>query len=271
LLPILGWQLWAFRAAELGVASLLAVEFTTREDRRAGSINLYWRRPRCFQADDVAFAYIFARHAAVALEHSLEIHGLNVALDGRKLIGQAQGILIERHGLDEKRAFEVLRRYSQDHNLKLRQLAEYLVSTRGLPDRDDLTEPPRQVRRLWRVPGSAAFGFLDSGALHQEVRVGRRGYPPEFRRKVLDLLEEGRSVAQVAHDLDISEQSIYTWRRQDRIDKGLVPGLTSGEKAELTAAKKRIAELETELKVTRRAVELLREEASPKDASRRSK
>ena len=100
--------------------------------------------------------------------------------------------------------------------------------------------------------------------------MGRRGYPPEFRRKVLDLLE-GRSVAQVAHDLDISEQSIYTWRRQDRIDKGLVPGLTSGEKAELTAAKKRIAELETELKVTRRAVELLREEASPKDASRRSK
>jgi len=40
--------------------------------------------------------------------------------------------------------------------------------------------------------------------------LGRRGFPPEFRRKVLDLLEEGRSVAQVAHDLDISEQSIYT-------------------------------------------------------------
>jgi transposase len=101
--------------------------------------------------------------------------------------------------------------------------------------------------------------------------LGRRGYPPEFRRKVLDLLEEGRSVAQVAHDLDISEQSIYTWRRQDRIDKGLVPGLTSKEKSELTAANKRIAELETELKAARRAVELLREEASPKGGSRRSK
>ena len=64
--------------------------------------------------------------------------------------------------------------------------------------------------------------------------MGRRGYPPEFRRKVLDLVEEGRSVAQVAHDLEISAQSIYTWRRQDRIDKGRVPGLTSGEKAELS-------------------------------------
>lgn len=101
--------------------------------------------------------------------------------------------------------------------------------------------------------------------------MGRRGYPPEFRRKVLDLLEEGRTVVQVAHDLDISEQSIYTWRRQDRIDKGLVPGLTSKEKSELTAANKRIAELETELKAARRAVELLREEASPKGGSRRSR
>lgn len=41
--------------------------------------------------------------------------------------------------------------------------------------------------------------------------MGRRGYPPEFRRKVLDLLEAGRSVAEVAHDLDISDQSIYSW------------------------------------------------------------
>lgn len=95
--------------------------------------------------------------------------------------------------------------------------------------------------------------------------------PPEFRRKVLDLIEEGRTVAQVAHDLDISEQSIYTWRRQDRIDKGLVPGLTSKEKSELTAANRRIAELETELKAARRAVELLREEASPEGGSRRSR
>jgi transposase-like protein len=38
--------------------------------------------------------------------------------------------------------------------------------------------------------------------------------------------------------LEISEQSIYVWRRQDRVDKGLIPGLTSAEKAELTAAKK---------------------------------
>jgi transposase-like protein len=82
---------------------------------------------------------------------------------------------------------------------------------------------------------------------------------------VLDLLEAGRSVADVAHDLGISEQSIYTWRRQDRIDRGWMAGLTSSEKAELTAAKKRIAELA----VSRRAIELLKEEVRPKGGSRR--
>lgn len=100
--------------------------------------------------------------------------------------------------------------------------------------------------------------------------MGRRGYPPEFRRKVLDLLESGRSVAEVARDLQISDQSIYSWRRQDRIDRGLVPGLTSAEKAELIAARKRIADLEIELKTTRRAMELVRGVVPPKGGSKRS-
>jgi transposase-like protein len=42
----------------------------------------------------------------------------------------------------------------------------------------------------------------------------RRGYPPKFRSKVVDLVEAGRSVADVARDLGISDQPIYTWRRQ---------------------------------------------------------
>ena len=100
--------------------------------------------------------------------------------------------------------------------------------------------------------------------------MGRRGYPPEFRRKVLDLVEAGRPIAEVAKALGISGQSIYTWRRQDRIDRGLVPGLTSSEKSELAAAKRRIAELETELQAMRRAMELVREWC-PKGGSRRSR
>jgi hypothetical protein len=58
--------------------------------------------------------------------------------------------------------------------------------------------------------------------------------------------------------------------RQDRIDRGLEPGLASGEKAELAAAKRRIAEQETELQATRRAVKLVRQ-VVPKCASRPSR
>jgi transposase-like protein len=100
--------------------------------------------------------------------------------------------------------------------------------------------------------------------------MGRRGYPDEFRRRVLDLIAAGRKVAQVADDLGISEQTIYTWRRQDRVDRGLEAGLTSAEKAELVAARKRIRELEAEVAVHRRATELLKDQACPKGGSRPS-
>jgi GAF domain-containing protein len=132
------WPRWAARANALGVVSLLAVELTTVDDQRLGSINSYWTRPRDITPDDAAFMSIFARHAALALAQAWDEDGLNVALDGRKLIGQAQGILMERYDLDEARAFEVLRRYSQDHNIKLRDVAAYLMATRQLPILGDL-------------------------------------------------------------------------------------------------------------------------------------
>lgn len=97
-------------------------------------------------------------------------------------------------------------------------------------------------------------------------------YPPEFRRRVLDLIAAGRSVASVAEDLGVSAQTIYNWRRQDAIDRGEAAGLTSLEHAELKAARRRIAELEAELAVTRRANELLKARVvSPKDGSRQSR
>lgn len=98
-----------------------------------------------------------------------------------------------------------------------------------------------------------------------------RRYPAEFRRKVLDLVAAGRPVAQVAHDLQISAQAIYTWRRQQLIDSGQIPGLSSTDQAELVAARKRIAELENELAIHRRAAELLGDVVPPKGATRRSR
>ena len=82
------------------------------------------------------------------------------------------------------------------------------------------------------------------------------------------MLAAGRKVANVARDLGVSEQTVYGWRRQEQIDRGLEPGLSTAERAELAVAKRRIRELEAELAVHRRAAELLKETAHPKDGSR---
>ncbi|MGY1524136.1 transposase [Streptomyces sp. MN3] len=97
-----------------------------------------------------------------------------------------------------------------------------------------------------------------------------RSYPPEFRRRVLDLVASGRKVAEVAQLLGVSDQTIYNWRRQHLIDTGQIPGTTSGDQAELVTARKRIAELETELAIHRRAAELLGEATRPKGGTKPS-
>ena len=97
-----------------------------------------------------------------------------------------------------------------------------------------------------------------------------RSYPAEFRRKVLDLVEAGTPVAEIAEQLGVTGQTIYNWRNQDLIDRGLRPGVTTAESVELAAVRRRIRELEAELAVTKRANELLREQINPKGGSRSS-
>jgi putative transposase len=111
--------------------------------------------------------------------------------------------------------------------------------------------------------------FCGVGLLDFMLMIPRRGQhaqelPAGVRSKVLDLLKAGRTVAQIAHDLQISDQTIYTWRRQSLVDAGQEPGLTSVEKAELASARRRIAELETELAIHQRATELLKEAVRPR-------
>jgi transposase-like protein len=79
-----------------------------------------------------------------------------------------------------------------------------------------------------------------------------------FDEGFFDLLAAGLGVGDVARDLGISDQTVYDWRRQARIDRGLESGLTSGERAELQAARRRIRDLEAELAIHRKAAELLK-------------
>jgi response regulator NasT len=89
------------------------------------------RVPLDGDADDAA-AQLAA--GAVALHRaSGPLDADDRGLAARTLIGQAQGILMERFSLDADRAFQVLRRYSQDGNVKLAEVARRVVQTGALP------------------------------------------------------------------------------------------------------------------------------------------
>lgn len=96
-----------------------------------------------------------------------------------------------------------------------------------------------------------------------------RQYSPQFRQRVLALLEEGRKVEPLADELGISSATIYRWRHQGRVDAGMVAGTTSADAVALADAKRRIRQLEEELKATRLAASMLRDEGiRPKGGSR---
>jgi transposase len=96
-----------------------------------------------------------------------------------------------------------------------------------------------------------------------------RSYAPEFRRRVVELVRSGRSVAVVAAEIGVSEATVYRWWAQDRIDRGERPGLSSVERSELAQARRRIRELETELEITKKASALFAEsEVRPKGNTR---
>ena len=127
------WPAWSKQVADAGVRSMLGTRLYT-SDSTIGSLNLYDVRPGVFTSEDRDIAHIMARHAAVAMASTREQDNLWKAIDARQLIGQAQGILMERFAIDAEQAFTVLRRYSQDRNLKLNVVAQRLIETRRLPD-----------------------------------------------------------------------------------------------------------------------------------------
>lgn len=126
------WPEWGPRASQFGFNSVLSAELHAR-GRRIGALNLYGTAEGTFSPEDIALAALFARQGALALGYARTEEGLREALETRTVIGQAQGVLMERFEIDADRAFATLRRYSQHHNIKLKVLCGQLVETRRLP------------------------------------------------------------------------------------------------------------------------------------------
>ncbi len=127
------WPNWGPRTtAEGDVRSMLCVRLYVDEDN-LGALNLYSRRVNGFDASQQAEALALAAHVAIALTAAREIEHLHDSVASRTVIGQAQGILMERFDIDSGRAFDVLRRVSQDKNVRLHKVAAELIATRKTP------------------------------------------------------------------------------------------------------------------------------------------
>jgi len=125
------WPTWARLLTQYRVRSSLHVPMWAG-GQLIGVLSLFNTAPNAFTADDEAIAHILARHASIAVASARDDEMMAAAVDARKLVGQAMGILMERFDLDEARAFEILKRYSQQHNVKLRDVAQELIDTRKL-------------------------------------------------------------------------------------------------------------------------------------------
>jgi GAF domain-containing protein len=126
------WPQFAQAAGPLGLGSLLACRLATQRDR-LGALNLYSSVPGAFTEQSEALAVGYAAHVGLALSALDRETNLRRALQSREVIGQAMGILMERHRITASQAFDVMVLASQRTNVKLRAIAEDLVRTGVLP------------------------------------------------------------------------------------------------------------------------------------------
>ncbi len=132
------WPSFSAAAEATGIRCVLALSLSAEQ---LSALNLFARLPAAFGATDRAKGQIFATLARLALDSAQERAAgearsvnLQAALGSRELIGQAQGILMERERITAEQAFDVLRRASQHLNIKLATVAETLVDTGERPD-----------------------------------------------------------------------------------------------------------------------------------------
>lgn len=130
------WPRFGPAAAHLGIAAVMSTALVpdAQPPRRSGALNIYSRRADGLTGD-TDIPLLLATHASLALARveavtsgELRAEQLRRAIDSRDVLGQAKGILMSRRGLSAEEAFDLLRKASNDLNMKLVELAEVLAA-----------------------------------------------------------------------------------------------------------------------------------------------
>lgn len=123
------WPRYAPAAVQHGILSGLSFKLYTA-DRTAGALNLFSFRAGAWDTEAETIGSVFAAHAAAAIMAGRHNEQMQSALSTRDRIGQAKGVVMERFGVDDVRAFELLRRLSQESQVKLVDIAQRVIDTR---------------------------------------------------------------------------------------------------------------------------------------------
>jgi GAF domain-containing protein len=128
------WPAFAAAAGALGAGSMLCVQLFVQGDD-LGALNLLSAEPDAFGPESEELALLFATHAAIAMAGAEQQDDLRRGMATRDVIGQAKGVLMERHKISSDQAFALMVRASQSTQRKLREIAEELALTGQLPER----------------------------------------------------------------------------------------------------------------------------------------
>jgi len=128
-------QLAARLVAETPVRGAMGFRILVNR-RKTGALNLFSDKPNAFDTEAAGQAIVLASFASVAINavaQGDDVTTLRRGLLSNREIGKAVGMLMMLHGVDEHEAFDVLRRYSQDMNIKLADVARTIIEHRGNP------------------------------------------------------------------------------------------------------------------------------------------
>ena len=195
------WRFWSPKAADLGFRSVLSLALTDGDP--FGAVTLYSRRPSFFGTESVAAQQAFAQQASIAITVAVEREQLGQARDSRGVVGQAQGIVMERYQVTADEAFAVLRRYSSHLNLRLRLVAERLIADRNLPELD------RSVRQAEGQPARGAAIYSTASPV-RPMQAG--GAVPEVVPRAPRVTPRCRPSA------DLAESSGAVWAGDDLVE-----------------------------------------------------
>ena len=121
------WPRFISAAVHLGLRSQLGVRLLT-DDRSMGALNLYSTSSDTISQETTQLADLFAAQAAVALGWLRREDELTTAMESRRTIGMALGIVMQQFAVDDVNAFRYLTRLSNNQNIKLRDVATQVVA-----------------------------------------------------------------------------------------------------------------------------------------------